>query len=202
MRGHRLQGRFDIDYESLSIYEGITEDLGYIVGIEIDWFEWDQIYMDNNYSSVVDPIYDVSSTVVGGGRRWKNSIKVPVVMAQFVTGRNVMNTRGFYTTDTLRLVINMDEMQERFPGFMTTKDASDHIRDRIVFQNQVFHPTIVMPRGHFGKRWAVLSVDCNQVNPEELVNDVQFQQYALPSTTDPRLSVYGAGPYSSGQYGD
>jgi hypothetical protein len=202
MRGHRLQGRFDIDYESLSIYEGITEDLGYMVGIEVDWFEWDQVYMDNNYSSVVDPVYDVANTTVGGGRRWKTSIKVPVVMAQFVTGRNVMNTRGFYTTDTLRLVINMDEMQERFPGFMTTKDPSDRIRDRIVFQNQVFHPTIVMPRGHFGKRWAVLTVDCNQVNPEELVNDVQFQQYALPSTTDDRLRVYGAGPYSSGQYGD
>jgi hypothetical protein len=202
MRGHRLQGRFDIDYESLSIYEGITEDLGYTVGIEVDWFEWDQEYMSSNYSSVVDPIYDVSNTTVGGGRRWKDSIKVPVVMAQFVTGRNVMNTRGFYTTDTLRMVINMDEMQERFPGFMTTVDASERIRDRIVFQNQVFHPTIVMPRGHFGKRWAVLTVDCNQVNAEELVNDVQFQQYALPSTTDDRLRVYGAGPYSSGQYGD
>jgi hypothetical protein len=201
MRSHRVQGRFDLDYESLSIYEGITEDLGYTVGIEVDWYEWDQAFMDNNYSTVVDSVYDVASTVVDGGRRWKDAIKVPVVMAQFVTGRNVMNTRGFYTTDTLRMVINMNEMQERFPGFMTRTDPSNHIKDRIVFQNEVFHPTLVMPRGHFGARWAVLTVDCNQVNPEELVNDVQFQTFALPSTTDDRLEVYGAGPYDSGQYG-
>jgi hypothetical protein len=130
MRSHRVQGRFDLDYESLSIYEGITEDLGYTVGIEVDWYEWDQAFMDNNYSTVVDSVYDVASTVVDGGRRWKDAIKVPVVMAQFVTGRNVMNTRGFYTTDTLRMVINMNEMQERFPGFMTRTDPSNHIKDR------------------------------------------------------------------------
>ena len=202
MRGNRLQGRFDIDgYETLSIYVGITEELGWTVGVQIDWWEWDQAYLNNNYSTVVDDIYDVSSSVTGGGRRWKTPIKVDVVMARFITGGNVMNTRGFYTSDTLRLVINIAEMNKKFPGFLSTRDPSDHIRDHIVFNGQVYRPTVVMPRGHFSQRWAVLTVDCNQVNPEELVNDPQFQAFALPSTTDDRLEVYGAGPYSSGQYG-
>jgi len=203
MRGTRLQGRFDVDgYESLAIYEGITEDLGYMVGVQVDWYEWDQDYMDNNFSTVVDDIYDVAAIFPGGGRRWKDPIKVEIVMAQFVTGRNVMNTRGFYTTDTLRLVANIDEMQKKFPGFLATRDPSAHIKDRIVFQNEVFHPTLVMPRGHFAQRWAVATLDCNQVNAEELVNDAQFQQYALPSVTDQRLSGYGAGQFDSGTFGD
>lgn len=204
MRGTRLQGRFDIEgYEAGSIYEGMREDLGYMVGGMVDWWEWNQEYIENNYSDVVDDIYDVSVTSpVGSGRRWKASRQVEVLASQFVTGGNSMNTRGFYTTDTLRLIISQDELLTKFPGFMSINDPSDHIRDHIVFKGQVYRPTIVMPRGHFASRWAVVTVQCNQVNPEELVNDPQFQQYALPSTTEPRLRVYGAGPYSSGQYGD
>lgn len=203
MRGTRLQGRFDVDgYESLAIYEGITEDLGYMVGVQVDWWEWDQNYLDNNYSTVVDDIYDVSSSVANGGRRWKDPIKVEVVMARFITGGNVMNTRGFYTSDTLRLVINVDEMNKKFPGFLETRDPSDHIKDHIVFKGQVYRPTVAMPRGHFAQRWAVLTLDCNQVNPEELVNDPQFLDYALPATSDPRTAIYGAGGYGTGQYGE
>lgn len=202
MRGTRLQGRFDVEYESLAIYEGITEDLGYMVGVQVDWWEWDQEYLDNNFSTVVDEIYDVSSSVPGGGRRWKDPIKVEVVMARFISGGNVMNTRGFYTSDTLRLVINADEMSNRFPGFFETKDPSAHIKDHIVFKGQVYRPTVVAPRGHFSTHWAVITIDLNQVNPEELVNDPQFQDYALAPTSDVRTAIYGSGAYGSGQYGE
>jgi hypothetical protein len=202
MRGTRLQGRFDVEYESLAIYEGITEDLGYMVGVQVDWWEWDQAYLDNNFSTVVDDIYDVSSSTSGGGRRWKEPIKVETVMARFVSGGNVMNTRGFYTSDTLRLVINADEMANKFPGFFETKDPSLHIKDHVVFKGQVYRPTIVMPRGHFSTHWAVITLDLNQVNPEELVNDPQFQEYALPPISDIRTAIYGAGGYGSGKYGE
>jgi hypothetical protein len=203
MRGSRLQGRFNVDnYESFSIYEGITEDLGWMVGTTVNWWVWDEDFLQHNYSDVVDDIYDVSSTLVGKGRRYKDPIKVDVVMARYIAGGNVMNTRGFYTTNTLRLVVNMAEMMAKFPGFFTTDDPSNHIKDHIVFNNEVYRPTVVMPRGHFSQRWAVVTIDCNQVNPEELVNDPQFLDGALPATSDLRTSTYGSGLYGRGLYGE
>jgi len=62
------------------------------------------------------------------------------------------------------------------PSMVT--DPTDHIKDLIVFQNDVYRPTRVAPRGLYANRYAVLSVDCNQVNSEELVNLPQFQSYA------------------------
>ena len=57
-------------------------------------------------------------------------------------------------------------------------DPNQHIKDRIVFQDQVFVPTRVLPRGRYAARYSVITIDCNLVNAEELVNDPQFQTYA------------------------
>lgn len=194
MRGSKLQGRFNIDYEAKSMYEGIGEELGGTVGVEVDWFRWQEYYLDDNFGTIADDIYDVSSTTAGEGRRWMLPFKMPVVMAQFVRGTNVMNERGFYVADTLRLVINAGDVDRLLPTVLT--DSNQHIRDRIVYRGQVFVPTRVLPRGHFGYRWAVVTVDCNQVNPEELVNDPQFTSYIPATPTDLRPTppdlTYGA----------
>lgn len=184
MRGTKLQGRFNMDYESKSMYEGIAEDLGGTVGVAVDWFRWQEDYFTANYNDIVDDIYDVSSSVSGKGKRWMLPFKMPVVMAQFIRGTNVMNPRGYYVADTLRLVMNVGDVQRMLPTVLT--DANAHIKDRIMYRGQVFVPTRVLPRGSFGYRWAVVTVDCNQVNPEELVNDPQFQAQASESTIEPR----------------
>jgi len=183
MRGSNVdKGRFNLDYEAASIYEGIGDELGATVGVTVDWWQWSNDYLDTNYHTVVDSIYDTSSSVVGQGRRWALPFKMPVVMAQWVRGTNVMNERGYYVTDTLRLVINVGEVQRMLPDLLTNSNA--HIKDRIVYRGEVFVPTRVLPRGSFGYRWAVVTVDLNQVNPEEMVNDPQFQKYAQPAIVD------------------
>lgn len=191
MRGGRegsdRNSRFDMDYEAFSIYEGIAEELGGTVGQEVDWFRWQDYYLSQNYGEIVDDIYDVSSSVPGQGRRWMLPFKMPTVMAQFVRGTNVMNERGFYVADTLRLVINVGDVQRLLPSLIT--DSNSHIKDRILYRGEVFVPTRVLPRGSFANRWAVVTIDCNQVNPEELVNDPQFLRYAQPSKVDPRNAV-------------
>lgn len=184
MRGAKLQGRFNMDYESKSMYEGIAEDLGGTVGVEVDWFRWQDYFLDANYNDIVDDIYDVSSSVPGKGRRWMLPFKMPVVMAQVIRGTNVMNERGFYVADTLRLVLNVGDVQRMLPGLIT--DPNVHIKDRVIYRGEVYVPTRVLPRGSFGYRWAVVTVDFNQVNPEELVNDPQFQSLALAPKNDPR----------------
>jgi hypothetical protein len=191
MRGGResgdLNSRFNLDYEAYSIYEGIAEELGGTVGVDVDWFRWQEYFLEENYNDIVDEIYDVSSSTTGKGRRWMLPFKMPVVMAQAVRGTNVMNERGFYVTDTLRLVINAGDAQRLLPSLIT--DSNSHIKDRILYRDEVYVPTRVLPRGQFGYRYGVVTVDCNQVNPEELVNDPQFLRYAAPSKVEPRNAV-------------
>ncbi|MFM6199289.1 MAG: hypothetical protein ACKPE1_09130, partial [Dolichospermum sp.] len=58
------------------------------------------------------------------------------------------------------------------------KNPNSHIKDRVVFQNEVFVPTRVLPRGRYSNFYSVVTIDCNLLNPEELVNDPQFQNFA------------------------
>lgn len=176
MRGSKVQGRFKIDYENLSINEGIVDELRDPVGSIVDWWVWDETYLEAHPTNVYDDIYDVSNQDVGKGRRWKPSFELPVIMAQQLRGTNVMNERGFYTTDTLRLVISIADIQRLLPAMLDNPNV--HIKDRVVFQGEVFVPTRVLPRGRYANNYAVITIDCNQLNPEELVNDTQFQQYA------------------------
>jgi hypothetical protein len=190
MRGLKIQGRFDIDYESISMYEAMAEELGGKVGIDVDWFRWQDWYLENPLNNVVDDTYDVSSSVQGGGRRWMAPFKMPVIAAQMVRGGNQMNERGFYTTDTLRLVVNAGDMKTRIPEILRN-EPNQSIKDRILYRGQVFTPTRVNPRGAFGFRWAVVTIDCNEVNSEELVNDEQFKKYASPVRPDLRTMLEG-----------
>lgn len=182
MRGGREgtdeNSRFNMDYESKSIYEGMAEDLGGAVGVDVEWFRWQEYYLEENFSDIADDIYDVSSSIPGKGRRWMLPLKMPALMAQLLRSTNVMNERGFYVTDTLRLVISAGDAKRMLPS-LVGENPNQHIKDRVLYRGQVFTPTRVVPRGHFGYKWAVITVDCNEVNPEELVNDPQFQQYAL-----------------------
>ena len=189
MRGGRegtdLNSRFNMDYESKSIYEGIAEDVGGTVGVDIEWFRWQEYYLNENYTDIVDDIYDVSSSEPDKGRRWMLPFKMPVLMAQLLRSTNIMNQRGFYVTDTLRLVLNAGDALRMLPS-LVGENPNQHVKDRILYRGQIFSPTRVLPRGHFGYKWAVVTVDCNEVNPEELVNDPQFQQYALPPGVNTR----------------
>jgi hypothetical protein len=200
MRGSKLQGRFNIDYEASSMYEGIDDDLTSPVGNQVDWFRWQDYYLQENYTTIVDDVYDVASSVATQGRRWMLPFKMPVVMAQFVRGTNIMNQRGFYVTDTLRLVLNIGDVNRLMPDLIT--NPNNHIKDRIVFKGEVFIPTRVLPRGFFENKYTLVTIDCNQLNPEELVNDPQFQAYALPSKSEARTIGYGYGSYGSDPYGE
>ena len=176
MRGNKVQGRFKIDFETQSMDEGIVDELRDPVGTTVSWWTWDPDALAADYETWVDPIYDVSSQVEGQGRRWNDPFDLPVIMAQQLRSTNVQNQRGFYVTDTLRLVIAVDDINKIIPDMITNPTA--HIKDRVIFHNEVFVPTRVLPRGLYKERYSVVTIDLNQVNSEELVNDPQFQQYS------------------------
>lgn len=174
MRGSKVQGRFKIDFENKSMEEGMVDELRDPVGTEVSWWVWDPEAID--IETWVDPIYDTSNQTPGQGRRWSEPFKLPVIMAQQLRGTNVMNERGFYVVDTLRLVVAVADFNRLLPHLVT--DPNPRIKDRAVFQNEVFVPTRVLPRGRYANFYSVVTIDMNLLNPEELVNDPQFQEYA------------------------
>lgn len=179
MRGYDVEGRFSVDYEVLSMQEGIKEDLINKVGKQVNWFRWQEWYNEENFDDIADDIYDVSSNVYGEGRRWRLPFKLPVVLAQLTRGSNQMNDRGFYVVDNLRLVINAGDAKRLIPEILGD-EPNEFIKDRIEYRGQVFTPTRVNPRGAIGYDFAVITVDCLEVNSEELVNDPQFVRFARP----------------------
>lgn len=202
-RSSKHEGRFDLDYESLSMYEGIAEDIGGMVGVDVNWWKWQEYYLDENYSVIADDIYDVSSSNAAEGRRWMLPFKMPAIMASIQRGGNAMNERGLYTTDVLRLVVNSGDALRLIPD-LVGDEPNRFIKDRIEYRGQVFTPTRVNPRGAFGYRFAVVTIDCNEVNSEEMVNDPQFSRYASPVKSLIRTSDsgYGEGIYGRPTYGD
>ena len=176
MRGTMVQGRYSIDYENGSINEGMVDELRSPVGTAVDWWVWDETYFEANPTNVVSSIYDTSNPTPGLGRMWKPAISMPAIMAQLTRGQNVFNERGLYVVDSLRVVLALGDVIRLLPDLLTSPDL--HIKDRLVFQGDVFVPTRVNPRGRYADKYAVITLDCNMVNPEELVNDEQFLQYA------------------------
>jgi hypothetical protein len=105
--------------------------------------------------------------------------KLPAFMARIVRGGNMMNDRGFYVVDSLTLSVSAGDMQKFLPDILRN-EPNQFIKDRILYRGQVFTPTRILPQGHVGYDWTVVSIEAAEVNAEELVNDPQFQQYATP----------------------
>ena len=183
MRGSKVQGRFKIDFENKSMEEGMVDELRDPVGTTVQWWQWDYSFFSDHPTEVVDDIYDVSSQISGQGRKWALPLELPVIMAQQLRGTNIMNERGFYTVDTLRLVVSVADLNRVLPNIVSNPNY--HIKDRVVFQNEVFVPTRVLPRGRYSNFYSVVTIDLNLVNGEELVNDPQFLEYAIDSSVLP-----------------
>lgn len=187
MRGYELEGRFSMDYEKLSMQEGMTEDLRNKVGQTINWFRWQEWYKEENFDTMTDDIYDVSSDVYNEGRRWMMPFKLPCISAVITRGSNQMNERGFYVVDTLRVTLNSGDADRLFPEILRD-EPSEFIKDRVVYRGQVFTPIRVNPRGAVGYDFAVVSIDFNEVNSDELVNDPQFVRFAQDTNVLSRSS--------------
>jgi len=183
MRGDKREGRFSIDFERASNISGVTKELVHTVGTSIEWFIYDKV------NSLIDPIYDVGADGARGGRMWKPSIKIPAINADMNQGTTMHDERGFYNTDTLNITFNMDVIEnavnlygtvaENIRKLSTITDNPDlYLRDRILFRSEVFSPIRVGLDGLLTDKYTIVTVQCVQVNAEEMVNDSQFQRYA------------------------
>ncbi|CAB4128347.1 hypothetical protein UFOVP225_24 [uncultured Caudovirales phage] len=177
MRAHTPGGRFDADFESDRISEGITEDLANPVGNSAEWWKFDSV------NSQMDPVYDVERP--GTGRIWTGPTTLRVIRSSITEGSNPLNARGFYNTDTLHLTVNIDDLydisSELFSDRSKVKPALDLANKyRVVWKGQVYRPIKTQPAGLVANRHTLIVIDLMQLAPDELVNDTQFLSYAQP----------------------
>lgn len=172
MRAYTPGGRFDADFETTDLLAGIDSDLKTPVGTNALW------YIYNPATTVLDPIYDTGQDLSGtlGGKRWNGPFSIPVVRAVIEQGAAKTSAVGYYNADKLHLTFNIEDIQRIAPNVVVNPDLQN--RGRIVWKNQVYRPYAVQQRGIVSERFTILSVDCIQVMPEEMVNDAQFQSYA------------------------
>jgi hypothetical protein len=189
MRAYTPGGRFDADFETDDLLVGVDTDLKNPVGTYALWYIYDPV------NTVLDPIYDVGQDISGavGGKRWTGPFTIPVVRAIWSQGDVKTSAVGYYNSDTLHLTLNAEDIEKISPGFFKIPEIQ--LRGRIVWKNQVYRPFGVQQRGIIAERYTLVTVECIQVMPEEMVNDPQFWSYSSVALG------YGEGYYGDGTYG-
>jgi hypothetical protein len=175
MRGYTQSGRFDSDFETNDILSGVNSELRNPVGTIAQWWFFD--LTDTN----IDPIYDVGDgvSVSGGGRKWYGPYSIPIVRAVISQGSAKTSQAGFYKADELHLTINIKDLTAIDPNLEAQiYSIGQQDKSRVVWKNEVYRPYLTQQRGIVAERYTLLSIDCLQVMPEELVNDPQFASYA------------------------
>jgi hypothetical protein len=198
MRSYTPGGRFDTEFETNDIHNAISADLTNPVGTKVLWYVWvaaSDTTVATSGRTVVDPVYDVGSftTNGSGGRKWREPVEVPVVKAVITQGQAQFNQRGLYAPDKVHLTLDRDELMRYIPDVLDDPDPLD--RDRIVWKGQVYRPYLSQEKGIIAERFTIISFDCLQVMPEEMINDPQFLTYA-------GSTGYGQNGYGSYGYGE
>jgi len=168
MRAYNPGGRFSMDYETDAIQDGIDWDLKNPVGTNALWWVYDPT------TSTVDPIYDTG--FMDYGKSWRGPFNLPIVRAIWGQGEVPQDERGFYSADTLHLTVNGRDIDKIDPNVLNNPDIET--RGRILWKGQVYRPQGVQQRGIIGERYTLVTIECKQVMPDEMVNDHQFLDYA------------------------
>jgi hypothetical protein len=177
MRSYTPGGRFDTDFESDAIADGVTADLTNPAGTLAEWWRFDAV------NSTKDTLYDVEA--IGPGRIWVGPKTIRIVRASLTQGASPLNERGFYNTDKLHLTLNVSDVQTVAPEvFNNTGVINSTIsladKYRVVYKNQVWRPINTQPAGLVAERYTLVVIELTQLAPDELVNDSQFIAYAQP----------------------
>lgn len=157
--------RFPITHEVEHIHDSMRDELQRKVGTSVQWYAY------NPDGTSVHDVYDV-----GEYRDWFDPITLPVISAIRQEGVRQPSAEGFYTTDSVHLIVSYAAW--RSSGLEDPQRVDDHLKSRIVYDDVVFTVMGIQIRGQLGERDIVIGIDCAEVDPAELVNDPDFQHWA------------------------
>jgi len=160
-------GRFSVDWETNEIYRGLR-----------DWQRWtgDQFqYFRFAYDqSDADPVY--GEATLPKGRVYFGPNLIPALHVIHVEGDNQNTENGFYYNDAIHCTLSFDQVKRTGLERMDLS-TQNYLKDRLVYDNKVFRVTNIQILGQIQQRDIIITIDGTQVQPDEMVNDLQFAQY-------------------------
>lgn len=190
-------GRFSVDFETSSIYGGLR-----------DWQRWtgDTIYY-YRFSfdqSTVDPTYGESTAPLG--RVYFGPNLIPALHVVHIEGDNDNTEDGFYFNDRAHVTLSFDQLKRLGLDRMDI-NTQNYLKDRLVYDGKVFRVTSFQILGQIQQKDIIVAIDATEVKPDEMVNDVQFSQYATPHIAQSgdnfsqrwNVNVATYDPYNAGQ---
>lgn len=144
------------------------------VGTTVLWFHFDP------GGTVVDSVYDESSSA--GGRMFYEPVPVEVLSAIVEEGReDTAQGTGFYTTDTLILVVGLEQLRRKgVLGITRESIRNERVldKDRVVYDDIVWGVQRIGVRGQVAEQDVILGIFCTEEDPDELHSDPQFDRWA------------------------
>lgn len=186
-------GRFSVDWETSEIYKGLR-----------DWQRWtgDSVYYYRFAydQSSVDPVYGEADSA--NGRVYFGPNLIPALHVIHFEGDNDNTLEGFYYNDRAHVTLSFDQLKRTGLDRMDL-NTQNYLKDRFVYDTKVFRVTSVQILGQIQQKDIIVAIDATQVKPDEMVNDLQFAQYATPNDKQfsQRQSLNDAvyDPYNSGR---
>jgi hypothetical protein len=168
------KGRFHADFETTEINRAL---LGWQqeTGDTVLWYRF------SPEDSVTHDIYDEATFE---GKVFDGPYQIDVLHVTHQEGSNKDTDTGFYTNDDLHITASYNQLVDE--GFVHPDlFPAGYLKDRIVYDQKVFRILRLETLGQIHQRDIIIGLDATQVKPDELVNDLQFAQYAAVAQPKP-----------------
>lgn len=130
-------------------------------------------------------MHDVYDEATGVGRVFYGKWQIPALHVTHVESANeIPGDAGLYITDTLRVVLEFDQLTKFGLTEMDVKHGQFQ-RDRIAYDNALYAVQRVNVLGQIRRRDVVVVIEAQQIKSDELVNDPEFADYLIDPSQHP-----------------
>lgn len=130
-------------------------------------------------------MHDVYDEATGAGRVYYGRWQVPALHVTHVEGGDTEpRDSGLYVTDTLRAVLEFDQLAKFGLTAMDLRHGS-YQRDRVAYDGLLYAVQRVSILGQIRRRDVIVVVEATQIHNDELVNDPAFVAYQQDPTANP-----------------
>lgn len=166
----KTHGRFNVQYETtdiMSTLRGRQQE----IGERVDYYRF------SHADPAGDDLYDEGT---GQGKIYSGPFHIPALHVVHNEGPAHDTTQGMYFVNNLHVTCSFDALRKM--GFDDQDiDHGTFLTDRIVYDDTVFRVTSISVLGQIKNRDIIVSMECVQLKPDELVNDAQFARWSQPS---------------------
>ena len=134
---------------------------------------WGESVLWSEYDAMASTKHDVYDE--GPSRVWYPPVVLPVMFLDFRQDDPIDTTDGFYVLSTASICFQVTEANDRFR--INPLSTAAHFRDRFSYDNNVYRVTKFEKQGFVNGTYLTISALGEQVKNEEVVNDMQQQDF-------------------------